>query len=93
MASNDGFLTDDQREILRSTSLGRDLVLSPRFPKSPRPGPELQGKHIAGGAKNHALIDGFLTDEQRELLRSSSLGRDSVHSLRSPKYLMSRPEL
>jgi len=93
MASNDGFLTGEQRELLRSASQGRDSLHSPRFPKSPRSGPEFQGKNVAGSAKNHVSIDGFLTDEQRELLRSASLGRDSVLSLRLPKSPRSGPEL
>eukprot|EP01018_Ginkgo_biloba_P010374 Gb_01138 [translate_table: standard] len=56
MASNEGFLTEEQRELLRSVSQGKDSmsVSSPRFPKSPKSAQEHHTKHGASGAKTHA---------------------------------------
>ncbi|XP_057841956.2 MA3 DOMAIN-CONTAINING TRANSLATION REGULATORY FACTOR 4 [Cryptomeria japonica] len=54
MASNDGFLTEEQRQLLRSASEGRDSASSLVLPKSPRSEQEHHTKHCAGSAKNHA---------------------------------------
>jgi hypothetical protein len=54
MASNDGFLTEEQRELLRVASLGRDSMHSLKIPNSARSGQELHVKPGAVGAKNHA---------------------------------------
>uniref|UniRef100_A0A0C9RVH6 TSA: Wollemia nobilis Ref_Wollemi_Transcript_10948_2779 transcribed RNA sequence n=1 Tax=Wollemia nobilis TaxID=56998 RepID=A0A0C9RVH6_9CONI len=53
MASNEGFLTEEQQQLLRSASQGRDSLTSLKFPKSPRSEQEHHTKHGTGSGKNH----------------------------------------
>uniref|UniRef100_A0A0D6QWI4 MI domain-containing protein n=1 Tax=Araucaria cunninghamii TaxID=56994 RepID=A0A0D6QWI4_ARACU len=54
MASYDSFLTEEQRQLLRSASQGRDSVISMTLSKPPTSEQEHHVKHGIGSAKNHA---------------------------------------
>ncbi|KAH9310627.1 hypothetical protein KI387_025662 [Taxus chinensis] len=72
MASNDSFLTEEQRQLLRSASQGRDSCSSLVPPKSPRSEQEHHAKHCAGNAKNHA---GVAPGKHEKRSHSGKIGR------------------
>eukprot|EP00252_Welwitschia_mirabilis_P010638 TRINITY_DN2402_c0_g1_i3.p1 TRINITY_DN2402_c0_g1~~TRINITY_DN2402_c0_g1_i3.p1 ORF type:complete len:701 (+),score=193.55 TRINITY_DN2402_c0_g1_i3:294-2396(+) len=60
MSSGEGFLTDEQRELLRSASLGRESQNSSKLIKSPRAVHDHHGKHGGGrhDKKSHSGKNG-----------------------------------